>query len=103
MEPTDEEKIEILKKTAVIYDKYNGKNMKFLDIFPIISEPKVLTYAIDLFEKKLQDVSYSKIFMLESRGFVFGVPLSLRVNKPIYPVRKKGKLPGDVLSYTYDL
>lgn len=32
--------------------------------------------------------------MLESRGFLFGVPLSLQVKKPCYPIRKKGKLPG---------
>jgi adenine phosphoribosyltransferase len=58
---------------------------------------------IEFFAAKLVNVEYDKIFMLESRGFLLGVPLSLRVNKPSYPCRKKGKLPGDVIAYTYDL
>ena len=41
--------------------------------------------------------------MLESRGFLFAVPLSLKLNKPCYPFRKKGKLPGEVYTHTYDL
>jgi adenine/guanine phosphoribosyltransferase-like PRPP-binding protein len=32
--------------------------------------------------------------MLESRGFLFGVPLTLKTGKPCFPFRKKGKLPG---------
>ena len=41
--------------------------------------------------------------MLESRGFLFGPLLSIRLNKPCYPLRKKGKLPGNVTSLKYDL
>jgi adenine/guanine phosphoribosyltransferase-like PRPP-binding protein len=32
--------------------------------------------------------------MIESTGFIFGMPLAMRMNKPCYPIRKKGKLPG---------
>lgn len=41
--------------------------------------------------------------MLQSRGFLFAVPLSLKMNKSCYPLRKQGKLPGDVIAYKYDL
>jgi adenine phosphoribosyltransferase len=41
--------------------------------------------------------------MLETRGFLFAIPLSLKLNKPCYPFRKKGKLPGEVVGSKYGL
>ena len=41
--------------------------------------------------------------MLQSKGFLFGPALSLRVNKGCYPMRKKGKLPGKVKRLDYKL
>ena len=40
---------------------------------------------------------------LDARGFLFGTPLSLSLKKPFVPVRKKGKLPGEVKQLTYTL
>jgi adenine phosphoribosyltransferase len=48
-------------------------------------------------------VEYNKLFMLESKGFLFGPALSLRVNKPCYPMRKQGKLPGECEQLAYTL
>lgn len=41
------------------------------------------------------------IVCLESRGFYFGPLLAARLNMPCIPVRKGGKLPGDVVSVNY--
>lgn len=41
--------------------------------------------------------------MLESKGFLFGPSLSLKVEKSCYPVRKKGKLPGECAELDYGL
>jgi adenine phosphoribosyltransferase len=43
------------------------------------------------------------MFMLESKGFLFGPSLSLRVGRPCYPIRKKGKLPGQCEQLAYGL
>lgn len=40
---------------------------------------------------------------LDSRGFIFGPLISLELNIPFVPIRKKGKLPGDVLAVSYSL
>lgn len=40
---------------------------------------------------------------LESRGFVLGGAIAYNLNIPFIPIRKKGKLPGKVVSYKYDL
>ena len=39
----------------------------------------------------------------ESRGFIFGMPMAYNLHKPFVPVRKKGKLPCETISQSYDL
>ena len=39
----------------------------------------------------------------ESRGFIFGVPIAYNLHKPFVPIRKKGKLPCETVSASYDL
>ena len=40
---------------------------------------------------------------LQSRGFIFGVPIAYNLHKPFVPIRKKGKLPRETVSVSYDL
>jgi adenine phosphoribosyltransferase len=40
---------------------------------------------------------------IESRGFLFGNALALRLNKPFVLIRKAGKLPAEKISHKYDL
>lgn len=93
-EQTTNQKIEEIKKAMVTYENFPKPGLNFIDVFSITSKPHLFTYVTDIFAEHLQKVQYDKIFMLESRGFFFGVPLSLKLNKPCYPIRKKGKLPG---------
>ena len=39
----------------------------------------------------------------ESRGFIFGMPIAYNLHKPFVLVRKKGKLPRETISASYDL
>ena len=39
----------------------------------------------------------------ESRGFIFGMPIAYNLHKPFVLIRKKGKLPRETISETYDL
>jgi adenine phosphoribosyltransferase len=47
--------------------------------------------------------SFDLIIGTESRGFVFGMPIAYNLHKPFVLVRKKGKLPCETISRTYDL
>jgi adenine phosphoribosyltransferase len=51
----------------------------------------------------LQGVEYDSVIGPESRGFIFGVPVAYAEHKGFIPVRKKGKLPREVLSMEYEL
>lgn len=43
------------------------------------------------------------VAMLEARGFLLGPLMALHLNVPCVPVRKKGKLPGQVAQLEYTL
>ena len=62
-----------------------------------------LTLAIDSMKELLKDVDFDVVVGLESRGFIFGVPIAYALHKPFVPIRKKGKLPLDTISKEYDL
>ena len=85
------------------YQNFPKEGVEFIDIFPIVSEPEIFTLVIDIFAKQLTNIEFNKMFMLESKGFLFGPSLSLKVGKPCYPIRKKGKLPGECEALSYGL
>ena len=51
----------------------------------------------------LDGVDFDVVVGAESRGFVFGTPIAYNLHKPFVLVRKKGKLPCETVSRSYDL
>ncbi|NEP82159.1 MAG: adenine phosphoribosyltransferase [Okeania sp. SIO3B3] len=75
----------------------------FRDITTLLSDPEGLRYTIDILAEKCSEFQPNYIVGIESRGFIFGVPLAYKLNVGFVPVRKPGKLPATVYSVTYDL
>lgn len=75
----------------------------FRDVTSILQDADGLNLAIDSMQSYLKDMDLDVIVGLESRGFMFGVPLAYNLHKAFVPVRKKGKLPCETISQTYDL
>lgn len=75
----------------------------FKDITPIMMNPKLSNQVLDFLEEFYKDKGIDAIAGIESRGFLFGYPLAMRLNVPFVLIRKKGKLPYKKISYDYDL
>lgn len=75
----------------------------FRDITSVISDADGLKLAIDELEKLLVGVEFDALAGLESRGFLFGMPIAYNLGKPFLPIRKKGKLPRETVEASYDL
>lgn len=75
----------------------------FRDITTVLQDADGLQLAIDEMQKLLSDVDFDMIAGAESRGFIFGAALAYNMHKPLLLVRKKGKLPGETVSQSYDL
>ena len=54
-------------------------------------------------QKKLEGLDFDVVAGTESRGFIFGMPITYNLKKPFVLIRKQGKLPCETVSKTYDL
>ncbi|MEE9441264.1 MAG: adenine phosphoribosyltransferase [candidate division Zixibacteria bacterium] len=75
----------------------------FRDITTLLSNPEAFKQSLDEFEKYLRDKNINRIAAIDSRGFLFGGALADRMNIPLSIIRKKGKLPFDTVSASYEL
>ena len=75
----------------------------FRDVTSVLQDADGLKLAIDSLIKLLDGVQFDVIVGTESRGFIFGVPIAYALGKPCVPARKKGKLPCETISVSYDL
>tara|TARA_B100001540_G_scaffold301038_1_gene307075 strand:+ start:142 stop:660 length:519 start_codon:yes stop_codon:yes gene_type:complete len=75
----------------------------FYDISTLLSNPKAWSFALDELEKIVSEWNPDILAGIESRGFLLASALADRMDLPMTMIRKKGKLPGDVISYEYDL
>ena len=75
----------------------------FRDVTSVLQDADGLQLAIDSMQDCLEGEEFDVITGLESRGFIFGVPIAYNLHKPFVPIRKKGKLPRETVSVSYDL
>ncbi|AGF51689.1 adenine phosphoribosyltransferase [Synechocystis sp. PCC 6803] len=77
----------------------------FRDITTLLNSPEGLRYTIDSLVEQCesQELVPDHVVGMESRGFLFGMPLAYQMNAGFIPVRKPGKLPAPVHRVEYDL
>jgi adenine phosphoribosyltransferase len=75
----------------------------FKDITPVLKSPELFERVISEFHFRYRARRITAIVAIEARGFIFGGALAERMGISFIPVRKKGKLPYETVSATYDL
>jgi len=75
----------------------------FKDITPLLADPVAFAEAIDALVAPYLDAHIDKVAGVEARGFLLAAPLALRLGAGLVPVRKAGKLPGEVERQEYAL
>lgn len=75
----------------------------FYDITGIITTPEAFRFCLDKIKRLYGKNKYTAVAAVESRGFLFAAPLAADMGLPLILVRKKGKLPGQVLSKSFQL
>ena len=75
----------------------------FRDVTSVLQDADGLKLAIDSMIGLLEGVEFDVIVGTESRGFMFGVPIAYALGMPFVPARKKGKLPCETISASYEL
>lgn len=75
----------------------------FRDVTSVLQDPDGLKLSIDEMQKLVKEVDCDVICGTESRGFIFGMPIAYNLHKAFVPIRKKGKLPRETISASYEL
>ena len=75
----------------------------FRDITTLLADSEGLRYTIDTLTEKCSQLSPDYVAGIESRGFMFGMPLAHKLGVGFVPIRKPGKLPAAVHSAEYEL
>jgi len=75
----------------------------FKDITPVLDDPKAFQQVCDLLTEDARARGADIVVGIESRGFLFGVPVALALGVPFAMARKLGKLPYDRITEEYAL
>ena len=90
-----------LKKYLTSYKDFPKKGIVFQDVLGILQEPDIFNELIIKMSKVDLIRSAEAIVSIDARGFLFGAAISLKTSKPLIVARKKGKLPGELVTRSY--
>jgi len=92
-----------LKEKIGIYEDFPIEGISFKDINSLLLEPKAFKHVIDEMHLVAKALDANIVGIPEARGYIFGTPLAYLLGIGLVPVRKPGKLPGEVVSEEYNL
>lgn len=75
----------------------------FRDITTALKDKETLKVMIDYLCEQFKDTKIDYIAGIESRGFIFGMPMAYKLNAGFVPIRKPNKLPAETYSQEYSL
>lgn len=92
-----------LKESIRIIPDFPKPGIQFIDITTMLKDGKAMKYAFDKMAEMVQDYHIDLVVGPEARGFLVGAPLAYKLGAGFVPVRKSGKLPGEVIEASYQL
>ena len=93
----------ILSESIREIENFPIDGVVYKDITTLLNNPKYYKALLNSLESRYADRNIDYIAGIDSRGFIFGAALADRLSLGFVPIRKKGKLPHDTYSETYDL
>lgn len=93
----------LIKELIRTIPDYPEPGILFRDITTLLEDPVGFRMAIDEMLKSVKGLKISKVAGIEARGFIIGGAIAYELGVGFVPIRKKGKLPWDVISQDYQL
>ncbi len=82
---------------------YPKKGILFYDISTLLTDKLAFKSSIEKMSECLKNYDIDKVAAIDARGFIFGSAIAKVLNLGLIMIRKKNKLPGEVISYNYEL
>ena len=93
---------DIKNKIRAVSD-FPKPGIMFRDITTLLQDAAAYRETIELLYQKFKDRKIDYIAAIESRGYLFGAPLALKLGAGLALIRKPGKLPAETLREEYAL
>lgn len=91
-------------KTAIrTIPGYPKPGIMFRDITTLLGDARAFRAAVDAMVAPHAGRKIDKVAGIEARGFILGGAIAHQLSIGFVPIRKKGKLPFDTLSQSYEL
>ncbi len=95
--------IKELQSNIRVIEDFPKAGIHFQDVTTLFMKPDCLKEIGERIYDLYKDKGVTKVVGLESRGFIMGGIIADRLGAGFIPARKKGKLPGEKVSETYEL
>ena len=92
---------ELLLKNLRSIKDFPIPGILFRDVTSLFKNAECLKELEDTLYEMYKDSGITKVVGIESRGFVMGAALAVRLGAGFVPVRKPGKLPAETISESY--
>ncbi|MBX7052185.1 MAG: adenine phosphoribosyltransferase [Flavobacteriales bacterium] len=92
-----------IKNTIIDVHDFPKPGIVYKDITPIFQSAELSNEILDTLAEHYRGKNIEGVAGLESRGFLFGMPLAMRLGVPFIMMRKKNKLPRERYSVNYSL
>jgi adenine phosphoribosyltransferase len=92
-----------LAETIRSIQDFPKKGIVFRDITTLLKDAEALHQTVNLLNNRYKSSRIDKVVCIESRGFILGSALAVSLGAGFVPIRKKGKLPAEVVSEQYAL
>lgn len=95
--------MEDIKKMIRNVEDFPKKGIVFRDITTAVKDAKTMKKIIDLMTAEFEGEKIDYVAGIESRGFIFGMPIAYKLGCGFIPIRKPGKLPAETIGQEYSL
>ena len=95
--------IEDVKEKIRAVPNFSKEGIIFRDITTGIKDAQTMQFMIDYLCDQYKDTKIDYIAGIESRGFIFGMPMAYKMKCGFIPIRKPNKLPAKTISESYGL
>ena len=91
-----------LKLIIRTVDDFPKPGVKFLDVASLLENPQAFRRTVNWLIKVAASHEIESIVAIDARGFIWGGAVANELHCPLHLARKPGKLPGNVVTHTYN-
>jgi adenine phosphoribosyltransferase len=91
-----------LKQIIRTVDNFPKPGVKFLDVTSILENPEAFRRTVNWLIKVAAVHDIESIVAIDARGFIWAGAVANELHCPLHLARKPGKLPGNIVTRTYD-